>query len=230
MGRVLIVAAAAAALCGCASRTAVTHVAPAVVHSTPRPSWQDVVSKADLDRLARLPDTWHAALQSVSGASRKLLAREGDLLAPNAARELPATPPGSYRCRLVKIGVPAGREPSVRSFPDFFCYVRAESGDRLSFTKQTGTELPGGWLHRDGNRRMVLTGASQRVAGDNSLAYGSEPDRDLIGVVERIGPFRWRLVLPWRGTRPGLDVYELTPVPTDKQAVEPRLADRSAAN
>jgi len=42
-----------------------------------------------------------------------------------------------------------------------------------------------------------------------------------VGVIERIGPFRWRLVLPWRGERPGLDIYELTPVPLEQQAAEP---------
>lgn len=152
---------------------------------------------------------------------QRLIRREGDLLVPNAARQQPTPPPGSYHCRLVKLGAGTGREPPVQSFPDFFCYIRAEGDNRLSFTKQTGTELPGGWLHDDGGRRLVLIGAKQRTPGDNSLAYGSEPERNLVGVIERVGPFRWRLVLPRPAESAGLDIYELTPVPVEQQAAEP---------
>ena len=34
----------------------------------------------------------------------------------------------------------------------------------------------------------------------------------MAGVLERIGPFRWRLVIPWPQSTSKLDVFELTPV------------------
>ena len=36
-------------------------------------------------------------------------------------------------------------------------------------------------------------------------------DRDLIAVLERIGPQRWRLVLPWPQYESNLDLIELVP-------------------
>jgi hypothetical protein len=186
-----------------------------------------MVSTEDAQRITHLPENWHSLLTAIPHRFQPLITREGDLLAPDAGRDHPTLPPGSYRCRLVKLTQPAGpkaqqRELPVKSFPDYFCYIRGEENNELSFTKQTGTELPSGSLNKDGDRRMVLVGARQREAGDISLAYGTEPDRNVVGVVERIGPFRWRLVLPWRGARQGLDIYELTPVPIAQQAVEPR--------
>lgn len=218
-------AALAALLVLSACATPKTAVRP-VAMIEEKTGWEADVTPEDEQRITRLPETWQTALAGVAVRYRSGIAKEGDLLIADAARDRPAPPPGSYRCRLVKLGPGARREPPVRSFPAFFCYIRAETDGGLSFAKQTGTDLPGGWLHEDrsegGGRRMILLGARQRKAGDTSLAYGAEPDRDVVGVFERIGPFRWRLTLPWREGPAGLDIYELTPVPVDQQAEEPR--------
>jgi hypothetical protein len=219
----LLLVAALLALPACTATSAEKATPQAAVPPPPpaETGWRAVVSAEDKQRVADLSQIWHQALQSVPHRYQAQITKEGDLLVAGAGRDHPTPPPGSYKCRLVKLGNEGGREAPVRTFPDFFCYIRAERDNRLSFTKQTGTDLPGGWLHEDGDRRLVLVGAKQRKVGDNSLGYGEEPDRDLIGVIERIGPFRWRLVLPWRGGKPGLDVYELTPVPLAQQAPEP---------
>jgi len=194
---------------------------PKLPAATPQPTgWRAIVTAEDNQRLAALPASWTGAL-SAAQRYRTQMKREGDLLVADAARNHPAPPPGSYHCRLVKIGAAGGREPSFKSFPEFFCYVRGDSADSLFFAKQTGSELPGGYLHTDGDRRLVLTGARQHGATQEPLTYGSEPGRDLVGVMERIGPFRWRLVLPWRDGKDGLDIYEMTPVPLEQQAMEP---------
>jgi hypothetical protein len=139
---------------------------------------------------------------------------EGALLEADAALEHPELPPGSYWCRVVRIGKIAGRN-RIRSFPPRFCYVSDEEKG-LSFTKQTGSDLPAGYLYADGDRRYVFLGARQEEPGDVSLGYGIDPDRDVAGVVERVGAFRWRLVAP-REHGKGIDIYELTPVPADQQ-------------
>jgi hypothetical protein len=131
------------------------------------------------------------------------------LLQPGAALDHPALSPGSYMCRAVRV-----ERARLRSFPSQFCFVRGEAGGRLSFNKQTGTDLPNGWLYADGDTRSVFLGAQQRRAGENSLGYGTDRAADRVGVIERIGPFRWRLVMP----RPNeLWIYELTPVPAEQQ-------------
>lgn len=89
----------------------------------------------------------------------------------------------------------------------------------MSFTKQTGSELPGGWIYPDTERRMIFLGVRQDAASPRALRYGEDPARDLAGVVERIGPFRWRLVMPISEAE--LSIYEITPVPFEGQPPEP---------
>ncbi len=207
-------------LAGCAKPVAVI---PLTIDppSSPQPKWREALSEDDRERLDRLPQIWRSALDAVPKREQRLLARQGDLVDPDAAKDHPLTPPGSYHCRLVRIGEARGRRPAVQVFPEFFCFVRGEGKGQLSFTKQTGSELPGGWLHPASDKGLVLLGARQRAAGDNSIAYGDDEERDLVGLLERIGYFRWRLVLPSRDGVPGVDIYELWPVPPDQQPPAP---------
>ncbi|MBB4085188.1 DUF4893 domain-containing protein [Sphingomonas carotinifaciens] len=199
----------ALAACGGGRHAPVRPAVTPVVTSQEEPAWRSTISPGDALRLEGLPARWAAAQAGLERRGRATVASEGDLLRGDAALDHAALPPGSYKCRLL---VMSGRV--VRSFPAFFCYVGSEDGERLSFTKQTGSALPGGWLYPDGTKRYVFMGARQKQAGDGSLGYGEDPERDLFGVVERIGPFRWRLVLPGED----LQVYELTPVPVEQQA------------
>ena len=56
--------------------------------------------------------------------------------------------------------------------------------------------------------------AYQRLDRDEQepLAYGDDPRRNMAGVLERVGPFRWRLVIPWPLNGAKIEVFELTPV------------------
>ena len=51
------------------------------------------------------------------------------------------------------------------------------------------------------------------MLGDESRAtqYGVDRDRDIAGFVERIGPKRWRLVMPRPHFESVTDVMELVP-------------------
>jgi hypothetical protein len=44
------------------------------------------------------------------------------------------------------------------------------------------------------------------------MDYGRDANRDMAGIVQRIGPRRWRLVLPYPHFESLLDVVELVPV------------------
>jgi hypothetical protein len=212
-GLVLIVA-ALAALGGCATTP---RPRASVQLETPSPSeqaWRGAITPADAALLEELPAIWSRVLASAKRRSAAAVADEGALLDPDGALGHPELPPGSYRCRVVRIGKGAGHRRFV-AFPSYFCYVKPE--DRgLSFAKQTGSDLPSGYLYADGDKRYVFLGARQDRPGDVSRAYGDDTDRNVVGVVERVGAFRWRLVAP-RDAGEGLDIYELTPVPADRQ-------------
>ncbi|MET0361802.1 MAG: DUF4893 domain-containing protein [Sphingobium sp.] len=222
MQRLLPLLAAVLALPACTA----TSTRPASIASVAEPGWRALVTPQDEQRLMQLPGEWRALLASVPSRLKAQLLREGDLLVPDAGRDHPTPPPGSYRCRMIKLTMPAkpGTGTQIKTFPDYFCYIRGEENNALSFTKQTGTELPRGWLYSDGDRRLMLVGAQQREAGDFSLDYGSQPDRDVVGIMDRVGPFRWRLAIAGRTAAQGIDIYELTPVPLKQQAEEPRVA------
>jgi hypothetical protein len=208
--------AAVLALCGCVKPTA-----PPVAVAVPLPAapatkaeaWQRIASAADIDRIRRTNQAWTVALgEARARGSRSAVAGEGDLLKPAAALARPAPTPGSYNCRLIKLGSTNRRGPAFEKFKPFFCYVEVEN-NLLTIVKQTGTERPAGRLWEDDNPyRLIYLGSLALGDQQRPRAYGDDPKRDMAGVLERVGPFEWRLVIPWpRGTSK-LDVFELTPV------------------
>ena len=135
------------------------------------------------------------------------------MLRPDAALPRPAPTPGSYNCRLVRLGKTDARSPVFVKFKPFFCYVEAE-GDLLTIVKQTGSERPAGRLWEDDvPTRLVFLGSLALGNEEQPKAYGEDPRRDMAGVMERIAPMRWRLVIPWPRSGAKLEVFELTPVP-----------------
>lgn len=202
-------------LAACAAKRdagAIPVVAAAPV--PPPPAWRGIALPEDEDAIDALEATWAAALAEVPRRGRATLAAERPLV-ESAGLDHPALPPGAYKCRLVRVGAGAGRA-GVTSFPSFFCNVGTGGEDgALSFSKQTGSDLPAGWLHSDGDNRYVFLGARQAKPGDTSLMYGTDRSRDVAGVLERIGAFRWRLAVP--SSPAGVEIYELTPVPPEAQ-------------
>jgi hypothetical protein len=64
---------------------------------------------------------------------------------------------------------------------------------------------------------MVFLGSLALGDEEAPLAYGDDPKRNMAGVFERIGAFRWRLVIPWPQSTSKLQVFELTPVDFNQQ-------------
>ncbi|PTS89145.1 DUF4893 domain-containing protein [Sphingomonas sp. HMWF008] len=201
------VAPVALLLSGCAA--GLKHPAPKGLVSAPvEPSgWDAAITAPDRARLASLPELWAKARASVPGRAKAQLEREGPLVDPAAALDLPALPPGPYSCRLVRLGGRAG----VATFKPDFCTVDG-STHSLSLTKQSGSILPGGWLFADTDRRQIFLGTFRPARMKSAPAYSTNPAQDVVGVVERVAPFRWRLVLTRAGGGAALDIYELVPV------------------
>lgn len=203
-------------LSACASVPKEAEPRPVVLVEQPRKSeaWTGIAGADDADRIRRLEGAWSAALSEARRAGfGDTIGREGPLLQPDAALARPAPTPGSYNCRLVRLGRYTDRSRAFESFKPFFCYVEVE-GNLLTIVKQTGSERPAGRLWEDDvPTRMIFLGSVALGNEEQPLAYGDNKARDMAGVLERVAPFRWRLVVPWPRAQSKLDVFELTPVP-----------------
>ena len=175
-------------------------------------AWKAVATAEDADRIARLGLAWQEALGDAQRSNPGDVRREGKLLLPRSGLPRPEPTPGSYNCRLIKLGKAAPGGKPYETFKPFFCYVEVED-EQLTIVKQTGSQRPAGRLWQDDDpTRLVFLGSLALGNEDQPLAYGDDPKRNMAGAFERIGPFRWRLVIPWPQSTSKLDVFELTPV------------------
>jgi hypothetical protein len=172
-------------------------------------AWRSVASERDASALDGLPDRWRQALAAGRAASQsRRIAAEGDLLDPEARLARAAPAPGSYRCRYVR---PGGRR--WVSSAQGFCYVGVEGGQLTLATELRGLRFGGYLWELKGGDRLVFLGGAVPAGARTPLAYGEDPPRDVAGLVERIGEFRYRLVLPEPSPGGGLTVVELVAAP-----------------
>jgi hypothetical protein len=207
-------------LAGCETRPKLPPGARPVVEVEPplkSNAWKGLATPADQDRLARIDGAWQQALTEAGRSFGTEIRKEGALLKPHGGLPRPAPTPGSYNCRLIKLGQASPKTRAYESFKPFFCYVEVED-DLLTIVKQTGSQRPAGRLWEDDKTdRLIFLGSLALGDEQQPLAYGDDPKRDMAGVLERIAPFRWRLVIPWPQSTSKLDVFELTPVANQPQ-------------
>ncbi|HYN46928.1 MAG TPA: DUF4893 domain-containing protein [Allosphingosinicella sp.] len=183
-----------------------------VVSAAPNASWRSVATGDDRGRLRRWRDAWMEALAQVrAGDNAAEIVRGGVLFEPDAALADPAPPAGDYSCRTIKLGTPRRDLLDYVAYPAFRCRI-ALVGRRLHFTKLTGSQRPVGILFPDNGRRMVFLGTLMLSDETRALRYGRDRERDLVGIVERLAPDRWRIAFPFPHHESLLDVIELTPV------------------
>jgi hypothetical protein len=195
------------ALAGCTRSREV--VAPP---SSERPSdtWRSLVTDDDRGRIRHWRDSWTEALAAAQPAFAAAIAREGPLLDPDAALPGSRLAAGNYRCRTIKLGAQAPGHAAFTSYEAHACRISAE-GTRLHVTVLDGPQRPIGILFPDSGRRMIFLGTLQ--LGDEALAYrySRDAERDMVGLLERVGETRWRLVLPHPHFESLLDVIEIIP-------------------
>jgi hypothetical protein len=208
--KALSAATLALALGACASaRTAPEEVVPAAVEP-----WRAIATARDRERLREWRTAWVRALRKANAAGHGAeIAREGALLDPDAALAEAAPPPGHYRCRTIKIGAKSEGLLEYISYPPFICRIEAspEAPGVLSFTKLTGSQRPIGRVFPESQRRAIFLGTLQLGDEQGPLKYGHDQERDMAGLVERVGDRRWRLVVPYPTFESIVDVIELIP-------------------
>ncbi|GAA4000888.1 hypothetical protein GCM10022211_09360 [Sphingomonas humi] len=209
------IVAALLALGGCTvAKVGTPSAQPATAPTAPKKAdrWLAVATAGDADRINRLPFAWTEGLTAARARFASSVREEGDLLRPATALPRPAPTPGSYNCRLVRLGSAERGSPAFVRFKPFFCYVEVED-DLLTIVKQTGTERPAGRLWDDDvASRLIFLGSVALGSEQQPKPYGQDDKRDMAGVMERIAPMRWRLTLPYPRSGAKLEVYELTPV------------------
>ncbi len=202
------------------SDTAMTSAGAAVDAVTTAPGeqggtdqWRKVASTEDQDRIARLDGAWGAALSEADTEYGAMIDAKGMLLVPRAALPGNLQPgPGTYRCRTIKVGSMDGKGLAYVEYPWFKCSIDLTPGGDLILTKTTGSQRTRGLLYPDAANanRLVFIGAQAWGMDETGFpTYGQMPDRDQVGVFERIGTERWRLVVPFPKQESKLDVLEL---------------------
>lgn len=176
-------------------------------------TWRDVATDADRERVRKWRNAWVKALeQAKAGGHGADVASEGVLLDPDAALPDAAPPPGDYRCRTLKVGTRGGGSLAWVAYPFFACRIAAApEGGTFEFAKLSGSQRPLGRFYPDSRTRLVFLGTLQLGDEQGALRYGHDRDRDMAGLVERIGERRWRLVFPYPAFESTLDVIELLP-------------------
>lgn len=174
-------------------------------------AWREAVTANDEKRLRDWRKSFTAALAAArkSGHSAEIAA-EGPLLDPDAALGPPPIPNGSYRCRVIKLGAKSQGMLDYVAYPAFPCRIAPERGIQ-SFTKLGGSQRIVGLVFSGDAMRQVLLGTLAHGDEQRAMQYGQDETRDVAGFIERIGPNRWRLVMPEPHFESRLDVMELVP-------------------
>jgi hypothetical protein len=96
------------------------------------------------------------------------------------------------------------------SYPGFECRIRPERTlQRLA--KLSGSQRYVGLIFPGDAVRNVFLGTLAFADESRALQYGQDEQRDVAGYIERIGPNRWRLVMPAPHFESRVDVMELVP-------------------
>lgn len=199
----LVLAALSLSSCATTRSAELQEAAPA--------GWRTVATDDDRRRLREWRTAWTEALRKAQAAGHgATLAAEGILLQPDAALPFVPPPPGDYRCRTIKIGAKSEGLLDYVAYQPFTCRIRSENG-MTSFAKLTGSQRPIGHLLPAAGERMIFLGTLQLGDERRALQYGYDPERDMAGILERIGDRGWRLVLPYPHFESTIDVLELIP-------------------
>jgi len=196
----------ASALIAC---LAVAACAPKPIVAGHASDWRAVATDADRAKLHDWRATFVDAIAAARTSNAADVANEGALLDPDAALGGPI-PNGTYRCRVIKLGAKSPGMLNYVSYPAFACRVRAEHAIQ-GFAKLTGSQRPVGLIFPADQLRQVFLGTLMLGDEVRAMQYGNDPDRDVAAFVERVGPARWRMVIPRPAFESKTDVIELVP-------------------
>jgi hypothetical protein len=204
----LAIIAAAVLLSGCAGDGQLRQSLAMPSYS---PSWREMASDDDRERLREWRTAFVKGVAAARGAGHSAdIDREGALLDPDSALADPAIPNGRYRCRVTKLGAQGDGLLDYVAYPAFACVI-GRDGSLQRLDKVGGSQRYVGILYPGDAIRQIFLGTL--VLGDErrAMQYGQDEARNVAGHLERIGPQRWRLVMPSPHYESLVDVMELVP-------------------
>lgn len=175
--------------------------------AAPVQDWRRVATPQDRARLRGWRGAWVDALAQVPVSD---VSGDAALFDPDHALTGATPPEGLYRCRVYKLGKRARTGPVFKTAGWVACRI-AREGERLVLGKIAGAQRPIGTVYPDTDARSVFLGTMELGDEGSAMDYGRDAARDMAGFIERIGPRRWRLVLPYPRFESTLDVVELEP-------------------
>lgn len=176
-------------------------------------NWRVVATPEDRKRIGQWRTAFTQALGEARAAGHSVdVAREGVLLDPDAALVGARIPQGNYRCRVIKLGAVTEGMAAFTRYPAFACRI-SDEGEVASFAKMSGSQRPVGLIFDNDAQRQIFLGTMMLGDERRAIDYGRDADRDMAGAIERIGPARWRMILPYPRFESVMDVIELVPVP-----------------
>lgn len=200
------------ALAGCRHAASCTPAGTPAA-GPPPPDWREAATDPDHLKLRAERDVFLQGLQQArAGGFGGAMAADPSLFDPDHAENDVALPSGAYACRTTTLGSKAAGRPALFAEPARRCLVTA-AGALSRLEQIEGPQRPVGRLFPDQPGRAVFLGTVRLADERRALHYSRDADRDRAGVLERIGPARWRLVIPnpaWEAT---VAVTEITPVP-----------------
>lgn len=199
---------------GCASwwRGEAPPAPPPPSYQVSMTDWRGIITADDRIRYDNRNEAWSTAVaQANSQPGSGNLASLSYLLQADTVSEPIALMAGHYRCRTIKLGSQGGNDGlGYVVYGWFSCHIE-DTPQGLRFVKLTGSQRPQGILYPEGTGRMVFLGGLAVGAEDIAPAYNTRPERDVVGVIEQIGPNHWRMVMPWPRFESVADILELVP-------------------
>ena len=181
-------------------------------HQAPPQDWRAIILNKDIDRMREWRKAWVDSLAKArdegNGAA---IAAEGALLDPDAGLDKPMPPIGDYHCRVIAFGSGSGERGGFAAGPAGQCRLNSIGDGILGFARLEGPQRPIGRIYPGPGAQLTFLGSL--AVGDESrpFDYGIDQQRSLVGLVERVGPQRWRLVLPHPPFGGAFQVIELVP-------------------
>lgn len=211
--RLLLLSICALGLAGCATKGVCPPSDPAVAGRSLLPDWHNVITDPDHEHLR----AWRQSLVNALAAARAAghgaeIDKAGVLLDPDAGIDEATLPVGFYQCHMIKLGAKA---PSTAQFvvaPMHHCAVRP-SDTITRLIQLDGLQRPSGRLYPDGPSRMLFLGTMVLADEKLPIAYGRDEERNMVGLIQRIGDKRWRMLLPAPSWEAQSAVMEITPAP-----------------